>query len=53
MGSRSGKRKDITVTTYMNSLKRTRVEEKVGDITVTRVEYRQQKQKKIKERFNR
>ncbi len=51
MGSRSGKKKDLTVTTFVNGLKRTRVEEKVGNITISRIEYKQQKQKKTKQRY--
>lgn len=46
MGSRSGKKHEISIITYVGSLKRIRTEETVGNITVIRTEYKQQKQKK-------
>ena len=42
MGSRSGKKHEISITTYVGSLKRIRT---VGNITVIRTEYKQQRQK--------
>ena len=44
MGSRSGKKREISIITYVGSLKRIRTEETVGNITVIRTEYKQQKQ---------
>lgn len=45
MGGRSGKKREISITTYVGSLKRIRIEETVGNITVIRTEYKQQRQK--------
>lgn len=45
MGSRSGKKHEISLITYVGSLKRIRTEETVGNITVIRTEYKQQRQK--------
>lgn len=50
MGSRSGKKHEISITTYVGSLKRIRTEETVGNITVIRTEYKQQKQRRKKSR---
>ena len=41
MGSRSGKKHEISIITYVGSLKRIRTEETVGNITVIRTEYKQ------------
>ena len=50
MGGRSGEKRGISITTYVGSLKRIRTEEKVGNVTIIKTEYRQQKQKKKKKR---
>lgn len=45
MGGRSGTKHEISITTYVGNLKRIRTEETVGNITVIRTEYKQQRQK--------
>lgn len=45
MGGRSGEKRGISITTYVGNLKRIRTEEKVGNVTIIKTEYRQQKQK--------
>ena len=50
MGGRSGEKRGINITTYVGSLKRIRTEEKVGNVTIIKTEYRQQKQKQRKKR---
>lgn len=50
MGSRSGSKRGISITTYIGSLKRIRTEEKIGNITVIKTEYKQQRQKMRRKR---
>lgn len=50
MGSRSGSKRGISITTYVGNLKRIRTEKKVGDVTVIKTEYRQQRQKQRRKR---
>ena len=44
------KKHEISIITYVGSLKRIRTEETVGNITVIRTEYKQQKQKRCRKK---